>query len=209
MIKIFTLEIKKIPFDEKLLDDEEKERFQRIKDPIKAKIKASCRCAVKSILSQELRCDPKSLVFSYEEHGKPYLKGHPLHFNLSHSRDYLLLAYSSTGSIGVDSEFIDEHRDWRALEYKVLSERERDELSLLSNTEAREAFFMLWTQKEAFSKYQGKGLLQPFTDLDIGSGVSKKFQGHFLNSFQKNRTWFSLYTEEEVNLEATENVLPF
>ena len=47
---------------------------------------------------------PQSVQFQLGPHGKPFLRGHPLQFNLSHSGDWALLAFSRDRPLGIDLE---------------------------------------------------------------------------------------------------------
>lgn len=90
--------------------------------------------------------------------GKPYLVHHSgLFFNLSHSGDYVVLAFSNQ-EVGVDIQ------EWRTVSdsvYKRLLHVQE------SNERGRESFFSLWTAKEAFVKCTGEGLRKDFRELYV------------------------------------------
>ena len=56
------------------------------------------------LLSNYLLCAPDKITFEYNEHGKPFLNN-PLQFNLSHSKDYAVVAITLNDPIGVDIEY--------------------------------------------------------------------------------------------------------
>ena len=93
------------------------------------------------------------------EKGKPYVLNLPAHFNVSHSGDYTVVAISDR-PIGIDLEII---RDFSAiLAKKYFNE---DELKYISgNFSSRKkslmqrCFYEIWTAKEAYLKYIGKGI---------------------------------------------------
>ena len=95
--------------------------------------------------------------FAKGEHGKPYIIGHPIHYNISHSEQYAVLV-TADSEIGVDvqerkSVCMDAmaKRFFSKIELQTFSELESDE-------EKKELFFYIWCRKEAYGKYLGTGL---------------------------------------------------
>src|SRR5262245_6632580 len=92
-----------------LSPDEEKraERFRFAKD---RETFSAARSALRLILSRYLQCDPSSIRFSVGPNGKLFLQhpqsDAPLHFNLSHSERYAVVAVTDVGRVGVDLEKI-------------------------------------------------------------------------------------------------------
>lgn len=74
-------------------------------------------------------------------------------FNLSHAGDYVVAALAKETAIGVDLESMARKTDMAALGERVFSESER----ALAQAGGREAFFALWSQKEALLKALGCG----------------------------------------------------
>jgi 4'-phosphopantetheinyl transferase len=99
--------------------------------------------------------------FVIDQRGKPEIDptlGSPLRCNLSHSRGLVAAAVSHRHDIGVDVE-----RSDRAPLFGNIARRyfTPDEVALLRADAAdggRDAFFRLWTLKEAFIKATGEGL---------------------------------------------------
>ena len=82
------------------------------------------------------------------ENGKPYLDNGP-YFNISHSKEYVVLAISNTRALGVDIEYIDSNRV-DAVEY-VLTKEEKDIVD-------PKTLFMIWSNKESLIKCNSNGL---------------------------------------------------
>lgn len=88
------------------------------------------------------------------EGGKPYFKGHPeLHFNLSHSGEFVLCALSDA-PVGVDIEVIRPRKEGLPA-YSFKGENYERYLALGGDWEA---FYTLWTEVESIIKYTGEGL---------------------------------------------------
>ena len=88
-------------------------------------------------------------------HGKPRLARAAAEwgFNLTHAGTYVAAALAKGAAIGVDLESLARKADVAALGERVFSESER----ALAQAGGREAFFALWSQKEALLKALGCG----------------------------------------------------
>jgi 4'-phosphopantetheinyl transferase len=100
-------------------------------------------------------------VFTYGEHGKPSIVGHPdIHFNLSHCREGVICAISEQ-PVGVDIESIREFHD--SLVHYTMNEAEQRQIENAPN--AAEAFIRFWTMKEAALKLAGTGISNNLKDV--------------------------------------------
>lgn len=92
------------------------------------------------------------------KHGKPYLNNETT-FNLSHSGDYIALAFSLQKGIeiGVDIEQIKD-TDCRQIAPIVFCKEELD--FLYNSAQFVSDFFRLWTRKEAVLKADGEGFMR-------------------------------------------------
>jgi len=85
-----------------------------------------------------------------------------LNFNLSHSHNLALFAYSYIGSVGVDIEYMRADVAVEQVARVSFSPREQALLLALPVEERRHAFYSCWTRKEAYIKGRGTGLsLEP------------------------------------------------
>jgi 4'-phosphopantetheinyl transferase len=92
--------------------------------------------------------------------GKPFLPDRPdIEFNLSHSRDYALLAVSAGAPVGIDVECIRSVSDPLKLAARVWPESERVWLQSQPSERLLDAFFVGWTRFEARQKALGRGIL--------------------------------------------------
>lgn len=90
-------------------------------------------------------------------HGKPYLEGLSVHFNLSHSGQIVICGISDQ-EIGVDVQ-MQEGTDHEKLWNRYFSEQDKGQLNGCQSQEEQEAmFYRLWAQKEAYGKLTGEGL---------------------------------------------------
>ncbi|OAT81010.1 hypothetical protein A6P54_13535 [Bacillus sp. MKU004] len=100
------------------------------------------------------------------KHGKPQLKGGcGLHFNLSHSGEYIIAAFSEY-RIGVDIERIRNinlniaRKMFTQEEYEYITKPSSEEMKL-------RYFYKVWTLKESYMKAVGKGLTIPLDSFTV------------------------------------------
>ena len=87
--------------------------------------------------------------------GKPYFASADLFFSISHAENTVAVALSDT-PVGIDIEFIDDHRDFISLSRRFFAPDEHKAIS--ESNSPTEDFFALWTKKEALAKITGEGL---------------------------------------------------
>lgn len=153
------------PSGEALLTDEERERSRRFVGPLLQRRFVAARSRLRALLGRHLGCDPRNLAFVLNEFGKPRLADHPgVHFSLSHSQDRALLAVSDGPEIGADLEMM------RPIDHLDLARRyfHPDEVATIErNDDPLQAFFRIWTLKEAVVKAIGLGLSLPLDGFAV------------------------------------------
>jgi 4'-phosphopantetheinyl transferase len=151
-----------------LLDEVERERFERLKSPAAATQLAVSHAQMRRILSGYLRVKPKSTRFKIQDAGKPELQqkaGDPqLHFNLSHTATVGLLAVGA-GPVGIDVEQV--RRIDHAVAENYFSESERQDLAQLDGDAWLQGFYRCWTRKEAILKAEGLGVGDRLAKFDV------------------------------------------
>ncbi len=134
------------------------------------------RALLRTILAGYLDSDPKKLVFRYSKTGKPslYSAQDEVEFNVSHSGEAALLAFTRDRALGVDVEQIRENFDHEAIAGRFFSSQEQLQLAALPPAERYWGFFRCWTRKEAYIKAEGTGLSLPLQQFDVslGGGVA-------------------------------------
>jgi 4'-phosphopantetheinyl transferase len=109
-------------------------------------------------------------------HGKPYLKNAPhVHFNLSHSGSIAMCALNST-PVGADIEKIGDADSITAR--RILSEQELTAFDTAQDKNSM--FYKIWTLKEAYIKFNGRGLggdLRALTVYPQGDHITTSISG--------------------------------
>jgi medium-chain acyl-[acyl-carrier-protein] hydrolase len=138
-----------------ILSPEERERARRMYRPAVRRQFLVSQAALRSILGRVLGQAPQRLQFGASSHGKPFLQGDDLSFNLAHSGDMALVALTREGPIGIDVERVRADLDWTTMSRHTLSDEERSALSELPPDYRLTGFFTFWTRKEASLKAAG------------------------------------------------------
>src|SRR3954470_14747281 len=144
----------------------EEERFRSFAtDELRSRW-GTARGALREVLGAALGCAPREVTFGYGSHGKPQLAGSPLHFNISHSGAVALIALAHV-EVGVDVE-LPRARRTDAIARRFYAPGEIERLFAIEDAAARaDAFFRLWTCKEAFLKVTGEGLSRSTRSYEI------------------------------------------
>lgn len=99
--------------------------------------------------------------------GKPYLPHHPdFHFSISHSGNWVALAYGKT-PVGVDIQEIREEKARSATARRFFTPEEQEYLA--QQEDYADAFTKIWTGKESYLKYLGTGLSKSLTSFSVYS----------------------------------------
>ncbi|QIR14969.1 4'-phosphopantetheinyl transferase family protein [Shewanella aestuarii] len=170
------------------LENDEIQKVLRYKLPLAQQKALQVRLALRVILSLQSQANslairPQDWQFEYAEKGKPSLS-HAfkvktgLHFNLSHSGDWLMVGVLSSFThviephaishelmLGVDIERLRSNTNIEPILKHYFTAQEIADLLVLTSDLQRERFFDLWALKEAFIKAIGKGLAQPLSSF--------------------------------------------
>jgi 4'-phosphopantetheinyl transferase len=145
----------------------EEDRFQSFAtDALRSRWGAG-RGTLREVLGRALRCAPQEVQFRYGPHGKPQAAGSPLRFNISHSGALAVIALALGAEVGVDVELPRVRRS-DAIARRFYAPAEIERLFAEPDQGRRaDAFFRLWTCKEAFLKATGEGLSRSTRSYEI------------------------------------------
>ncbi|MGM9968709.1 4'-phosphopantetheinyl transferase superfamily protein [uncultured Rummeliibacillus sp.] len=120
-------------------------------------------------LIKNLQCSNNDLRFSKNNYGKPIcLNKNSLYFNVSHSGDYVVAAFSKQ-PIGID---IEKHKNMNYLKFEsILNRQEFEEIG--KSDQPLKMFYRFWTAKESYVKAIGTGLaMKSLKEINILSNGS-------------------------------------
>ena len=155
------------------------------------------RGAVRKILGEYLNQSPHSIDFGIEKNKKPLIINAPktgLHFNISHSGDWILLAVADC-EVGADIEHINYLFHYQDVTSDYFS---ANEIGYIKKNTPVERFFKLWTRKEALIKATGKGLVDNIESLpgldgthSISSEIISSTDDWLINSFKLEQQYIA------------------
>jgi 4'-phosphopantetheinyl transferase len=153
------------------LDDEERLRAGQFVQPRHRMRFIQFRAFAREVLGGYLGVPAGAVRLAIGRHGKPALErraGQPdIHFNLSHSADHCVLAARLGCPVGIDLEQLRDVPQALAIARRHFARSEADLLARLTGDARRDAFFALWTHKEAAVKALGASLAASLARLEL------------------------------------------
>ena len=106
----------------------------------------------------------EKLTIGRNEYGKPVLVNFPdIHYNISHTKGLIACAISDS-CVGIDIERI---RPFNKRIPERFFTRNELEYVYIEKEEQDIRFYEIWTQKEAYVKWLGKGMAVPFESFNV------------------------------------------
>lgn len=158
---------------ETLISEKEREKAAHAKVPGIKEDRIIAAGALREVLSHYLKIDPQKIEYSYGEQGKPYIHGSDVYFNISHTQGLLLIAVTTIGQVGIDVECVNRTADLREITQRYFTKNESAALFSLNEADFQKAFCRCWTQKEAFVKASGVGLLRALNSFEVSVGENE------------------------------------
>jgi 4'-phosphopantetheinyl transferase len=165
-----------------LLCSEERARAERFLGERDRQLWTRSRGVLRALLGRYLRQDPSSLRFATGAHGKPALVEHDseppatpplscarsprLSFNMSHSGQLALYAFSEAGAVGVDIEGARQPSDEVAIAARVFGAAVARRLERLDPAARQREFLRAWVRHEAELKCLGVGIGRAHAGVD-------------------------------------------
>jgi 4'-phosphopantetheinyl transferase len=151
-----------------VLSADELERASRFRLTRLQKSFVITRGILRILVGQYVGSGPGEIEFRYGFAGKPFVYAHPpLHFNLSHSGEHVVLAFSQECAVGIDVEQMRSLDDMESLSRLIFAGEELLYLEELSGEQRDRAFYRGWCRKEALAKAEGCGLSEAFQRLQV------------------------------------------
>lgn len=151
-----------------LLSPFERERAARFRFEDDQYAFVATRACLRLLLARYTGTKPLQIQFKYGVKGKPSLLADPqLRFNVSHTEDVTVLAFTIGCELGVDVEHIHPMENLLDIAEHFFSAPEANELKTMPKAEQIRAFFLCWTRKEAYIKATGDGLSSSLSDFRV------------------------------------------
>lgn len=122
------------------IPNEEMEELFIIKSEARRREKLAVRALLNTIFEDKV-------YLGHHDNGSPFIQNNSIHISITHTARFVAIITHPTEDVGIDVESL--HRNFSAVEKKVLSEEEREDLSD-RNRELQLAIY--WCAKEAMYK---------------------------------------------------------
>ncbi|MCB9481212.1 MAG: 4'-phosphopantetheinyl transferase superfamily protein [Desulfobacteraceae bacterium] len=143
---------------ESLLSLDEKEKALRFKFHDDRKRFVVSRACLRILCGMYLSKSPELIEISHTGKGKPYISEADFSFNVSHSKNIVLIGFSSSEYLGIDVEYNRDMNDFMSISKNYFHEKEIEVIESLPKALKKSWFLRCWTLKEAYVKAIGKGL---------------------------------------------------
>ncbi len=153
-----------------MVSQERKEKIENYKYDMDRRLSLYSELIVRWWICNKLNINNNDIVINTNKYGKPYYRDFPnIFYNISHTYGALIAAFSSS-EIGVDIEEV------KSIDIKiaqrVFTVSEQEYIASSSNINA--AFYEIWTKKEAYVKFLGKGLSLPLDKFCVFDNEIRK-----------------------------------
>lgn len=157
-------------------------------------------------ISKQLGVNPKSIQLNREsKFGKPYYNN--LFFNISYSHDKIALIFSDCERVGIDIEAIPNFNIFDDLK-SVFTSEEKKYLKQLKLKECSSESIRLWTEKEAYLKFLGKGITNGLTNFFVPIKQKRKYlkDGYLTFEMLKYHNYWCTFCYSDGNKKDLKNV---
>lgn len=160
------------------------------------------------ILIVKQYCKENNISFEWEnwqldKWGKPFLTRGP-HFNISHSVKYIVVAFANQ-HIGIDIELVNTKENVGSINHFL---HPKEQVFVNEAADKNDAFFEVWTRKEAYLKAKGVGMSESLNKKDCSKTTIEDESLWYLNTWNifddyklsictsvlVNATWHSVKT---------------
>lgn len=126
---------------------------------------------LRELIGKYINIPPSEIEFQYSEFNKPRLKNNTnFNFNISHSKNYIIIGLGYNWTVGVDIEYMKSRIDLYDMIINCMS---NSEISIILDSKyTRAMFFKFWTRKESLLKGIGIGLTDRIKDVTCIDGVN-------------------------------------
>lgn len=157
-----------------LLSPDEKMRAAKFRFPEDLRNFIAARGILRLLLGKYLERNPAAISFHYSKYGKPGIANeNSLQFNITHSQNIALFAFTKKIAIGIDVELVNPDIEAKDIAKNFFSINEIRSLLALPEEQQALGFFNCWTRKEAFIKAVGEGLSFPLDKFEVSMEPDK------------------------------------
>jgi 4'-phosphopantetheinyl transferase len=154
-----------------ILTPDEQARAARFHFDVDRRLYVASHVALRLLLARYAGCAPDAVPIAADANGRPVLTGvlSRLHFNVSHSGEMALAAFTLNDPVGVDVERVRDLPDAIQIAERYFAAGEREAIRRAPAERRSAVFAVTWTRKEAILKALGLGLHAPLDSFETGA----------------------------------------
>jgi len=123
---------------------------------------------LRPLIGAYLAIPPNEVRFFYSPRGKPFREDHHgLRFNISHSGEVGVFAFTTGCELGIDVESIRKIPNLEGITRAFFSRQEIKDLASVEASLRTESYLACWTRKEAYVKATGEGITVPLDRFSV------------------------------------------
>lgn len=149
-----------------LLPAAEIARIHQFKHPGARNSTLLARVLLRQLLARFGLGAPASIALTRSAHGKPALADGEGHFNVSHSGEYIVVAFASE-PVGVDIEQQQARHASSGMAAHIMHEAEWLQYQGAADNARLEQFYRVWVLKEALLKWDGRGIAHGLKKVQV------------------------------------------
>lgn len=180
------------------LDEVDTKQIQKLKFDYLRNRAVITKGLLRLLIGRYLNLNPGELVFSYNEFGKPFISddNDGIQFNISHSDDMAVFAFTRSAEIGVDIEKVKVIDDMAGVMDLCFTEYEKNWFKTINDDSRVETFYKIWTIKEAFIKAIGRGFSFEPVDIELTKETSDQIMIRNITPGEFSRKKYQVKTIE-------------
>jgi len=149
-----------------LLNEEERARMERMRLGIARHEFVVGRGLLRVLAGAATACGAREVTIGVGEHGKPRVEG--VEFSVAHSHGLVVLAICREAALGIDVEWVEREIEVLEIARSTFAPGEVKRIeNAAAGAERAQAFFAVWTRKEAIVKAHGQGLTIPLESFEV------------------------------------------
>ncbi len=163
------------------------------------------RWAIRYLLDKYAHLPPDNIIIQKTPRGKPYLQNQRIHFNITHSGCWLIIALTTTQPIGVDYEQLHNKQSPLNIAKRFFTSTEVTALDQYPHEQKKIIFNQMWSAKEAILKATGAGIAHMLDQVSISPQTQQfyfndeNYQTYQLNGFFWDGGWLHVFSRQPLN----------
>lgn len=175
---------------ESFLSFDEKKKALRFKFAADRKRCVVSRACLRILCGKYLSIPGRLLEIQCSSKGKPGIFGVDFSFNVSHSKDMVMIGFSKLKNLGVDVEYNRDMNDFMSIARNYFHSSEFQVLESAPKAVKKSLFLRYWTVKESYVKALGEGLGKSVNSFYVMGNLFEGSMFQIVDPAETNENFF-------------------